>query len=94
VLSIGLMLVLAIPLGIIAAVRRGKIADMVVSLISYAGVALPEFVTATIAVLCFAYWMKWLPPTCYVPLTENFPDGLAHFVLPVCVISIILIAHG
>ncbi|MGO7427109.1 ABC transporter permease, partial [Rhizobium ruizarguesonis] len=93
VLSIGLMLVLAIPLGIIAAVRRGKIADMVVSLISYAGVALPEFVTATIAVLVFADWMKWLPPTGYVPLTENFPDGLAHLVLPVCVISIILIAH-
>ncbi|MGO7748374.1 hypothetical protein ACC677_36900, partial [Rhizobium ruizarguesonis] len=49
--------------------------------------------TATIAVLVFADWMKWLPPTGYVPLTENFPDGLAHLVLPVCVISIILIAH-
>ena len=47
-LSIGLMLILAIPLGIIAAIRRGKVADMVVSLISYAGVALPEFVTATL----------------------------------------------
>jgi peptide/nickel transport system permease protein len=87
------MLVLAIPLGIIAAIRRGKIADMVVSLISYAGVALPEFVTATVAVLVFADWMKWLPPTGYVLLTDNFLDGLAHLVLPVCVISIILIAH-
>lgn len=38
-LSIGLMLVIAIPLGIIAAVRRGKIADMLVSLVSYLGVA-------------------------------------------------------
>ncbi|CDZ27936.1 ABC transporter permease [Neorhizobium galegae] len=92
-LSIGLMLVLAIPLGIIAAVRRGKIADMIVSLISYAGVALPEFVTATVAVLVFADLMKWLPPTGYVPLTENFTSGIAHLVLPVCVISVILIAH-
>ena len=63
VLSIGLMLVLAIPLGSVAAVRRGKFADMVVSLVSYAGVALPEFVTATVAVLLFADWMKWLPHT-------------------------------
>lgn len=92
-LSIRLMLVIAIPLGIIAAIRRGKFADMLVSLISYAGVALPEFVTATVAVLVFADWMKWLPPTGYVPLTENFADGIAHLVLPVCVISIILIAH-
>jgi peptide/nickel transport system permease protein len=91
-LSIGLMLIVAIPLGIIAAIRRGKIDDMVVSLISYAGVALPEFVTATIAVLLFADWMKWLP-TGYVPLTDDFFDGLSHLVLPVCVISIILIAH-
>jgi peptide/nickel transport system permease protein len=87
------MLALAIPLGIVAAVRRGKIADMVVSLISYAGVALPEFVTATVAVLVFSDLMKWLPPTGYVPLTENFASGIAHLVLPVCVISVILIAH-
>lgn len=93
VLSIGLMLVLAIPLGIIAAIRRGKVADMVVSLVSYAGVSLPEFVTATLAVLFFADLMKWLPPTGYVPLTENFVDGIRYLVLPVCVISIILIAH-
>ena len=37
--------------------------------------------------------MKWLPPTGYVPLTDDFVDGISHLVLPVCVISIILIAH-
>ncbi len=93
VLSIALMLILAIPLGIIAAVRRGRIADMVVSLISYAGISLPEFVTATVAVLIVGDWLKWLPPTGYVPLTENFVGGIQHLILPVCVISIILIAH-
>ncbi len=93
VLSIALMLVLAIPLGVLAAIRRGKLADMIVSLISYAGVSLPEFVTATLAVLFVADWAKLLPPTGYVPLTENFLDGLAHLILPVCVVSIILIAH-
>ena len=92
-LSIALMLVLAIPLGVIAAMRRGRVADMVVSLVSYVGVSLPEFVTATVAVLIISDWLQLLPPTGYVPLTENFLDGLAHLALPVCVISIILIAH-
>ena len=92
-LSIGLMLVLAIPLGVIAAMRRGRLTDMLVSLVSYAGVSLPEFVTATVAVLVVSDWLKWLPATGYVPLTENFFDGIAHLALPVCVISIILIAH-
>ena len=62
-LSIGLMLVLAIPLGVIAAMRRGRLTDMLVSLVSYAGVSLPEFVTATVAVLLVSDWLTWLPAT-------------------------------
>jgi len=91
--SIVLMLVLALPLGIIAAVRRGRVADLVVSVISYIGVSLPEFVTATLVVLVMADWLQWLPATGYVPLTENPLQGLRHLVLPVLTISVILIAH-
>jgi peptide/nickel transport system permease protein len=92
-LSISLMLVLALPLGILAAVRRGRIADLVVSLISYIGVSMPEFVTATLAVLVFADTLDLLPPTGYRPLTEDFLGGLEYLVLPVAVISVILVAH-
>jgi len=91
--SIVLMLMLALPLGIIAAVRRGRVADLVVSVISYIGVSLPEFVTATLVVLVLADWLQWLPATGYVPLTENLLQGLRHLVLPVLTISVILIAH-
>ncbi|WP_119308197.1 ABC transporter permease [Cohaesibacter haloalkalitolerans] len=91
--SICLMLFIAVPLGILAAVRRGKIVDMAVSLISYVGVSLPEFVTATLALLFLADRWKLLPPTGYVPLTENFWDGVAHLIMPAAVISIILVAH-
>lgn len=93
VLSIGLMLMLAVPLGILAAIRRGRLADLVVSIVSYVGVSLPEFVTATMIVLLLADWLKLLPATGYVPLTENFWDGLAHLVLPMLTVSVILIAH-
>lgn len=91
--SICLMLFIAVPLGILAAVRRGKIVDMAVSLISYVGVSLPEFVTATLALLFFADRWKILPPTGYVPLTEDFWGGVAHLIMPAAVISIILVAH-
>ncbi|MGQ3029943.1 MAG: ABC transporter permease, partial [Ferrovibrionaceae bacterium] len=49
-LSILLMLAIAVPLGVIAAVRRGRAADLIVSVLSYVGVSLPEFVTATVFV--------------------------------------------
>lgn len=92
-LSIGLMLVVAVPLGIVAAVRRGRVADLLVSVISYVGVSVPEFVTATIVVLLLADWLQLLPAGGYVPLTEDLGRGLAHLALPVITVSVILIAH-
>ena len=92
-LAIGFMLTLAVPLGILAAVRRGRAVDLAVSLVSYVGVSLPEFVTATLFGLLFADWLQWLPATGYVPMTENPARSLEHLVLPVLTVSIILIAH-
>lgn len=91
--SITLMLALAMPLGIVAAIRRGRTADLAVSVVSYLGISLPEFVTATLLVLVFADWLQWLPATGYVPLSEDFGRGLRHLALPVFTVSLILIAH-
>ena len=91
--SIGLMLVVAVPLGIVAALRRGRAADLVAGLVSYLGVSVPEFVTATVVLVVFADRLHWLPATGYVPLTENFGDGLLHLIAPVLTISLVLVAH-
>lgn len=93
VFAIGLMLAVAVPLGILAAIRRGRLSDLLVSLLSYLGVSLPEFVTATAFVLIFADWLQILPATGYVPLTDNPWRGLLHLVLPVLTVSTILVAH-
>lgn len=93
VLSLSFMLCLALPVGIFAAIRRGRPADIIIGLLSYVGVSLPEFVTATVVVLVASDWLQLLPPTGYVPLTTDFWEGIGHLILPVLVISIILIAH-
>jgi len=93
-LAILLMLVLAVPMGIIAALRRGKPTDVVIGLGSYVGVSMPEFVTATVVLLLLANPVLGLfPATGYVPLTEDFWEGLHHLALPVLTVSVILIAH-
>ncbi|MEM7444716.1 MAG: ABC transporter permease [Pseudomonadota bacterium] len=93
-LAIVLMLVLAIPMGIIAAMQRGKPTDVVIGLGSYIGVSLPEFVTATLVLLILANpTLGLFPATGYVPLTEDFWEGLHHLALPVLTVSVILIAH-
>jgi len=92
--AILVLIVVAIPMGVLAALRRGKASDVGVSLLSYVGVSLPEFVTATLAVLVLASPEVGLfPSTGYVPLTEDFWDGLHHLALPVLTVSVILIAH-
>ncbi|MBK0089963.1 ABC transporter permease [Erwinia sp. S59] len=88
-----LMLVIAIPLGIWAAVRRGKTADVLVSVISYIGISFPEFVTATLVLLLFADVWQILPATGYVPLSENFISGIQHLILPSITVALILVAH-
>ena len=93
VLALVVMLMLALPMGIIAAIRRGKPADVAVSFVSYIGVSLPEFVTATLCVMIFADWLGWLPPTGYIPLSEDFWGGLQRLILPVATVSAMMIAH-
>jgi peptide/nickel transport system permease protein len=91
--AILLMLVLAVPLGLAAALRRGGAVDLLAGLVSYLGVSLPEFVTATFLLVLFADRLGWLPATGYVPLGHNLLEGIRHLVLPVLTIALVLIAH-
>jgi peptide/nickel transport system permease protein len=88
------VVVIAIPLGVLAAVRRGKATDFGVSLVSYLGISLPEFVLATLLLI----WLTrpeigLFPASGYVPITENFTKSLWHMALPVITLAIVLTAH-
>ena len=51
----------AIPLGILAAVRRGSRWDLGAMTFSMLGVSIPNFVMGPLLILVFAVWLKWLP---------------------------------
>ncbi len=91
--AIGLMLVVAVPLGMIAALRQGRFADTATSLVSFLGIAFPEFVTATLLAFVLADTLQWLPATGWVPPSEGFLDFLAHLALPALTASVVLVAH-
>jgi len=91
--AILLMLIVAVPLGILAALRRGGPIDLAAGLVSYLGVSLPEFVTGTLLLVLVADKLQILPATGYVPLGENFVEGVRHLALPVLTVSLVLIAH-
>lgn len=85
-------LAIAIPIGIISAVRQYSAFDIVVTTFSFAGQAIPEFWLGLILVLVFYAWLKnpltgapLLPPGGMYTLGVAFSlqDRLAHLVLPV-----------
>jgi len=82
--AIGLTIAVAIPLGVIAAVWRDRLAGSAVMMLAFAGYAVPNFVLAVFLVLVFAYSLNWLP------VMGN--ATAAHFVMPTLVLAAALIA--
>jgi peptide/nickel transport system permease protein len=60
-LGIGWPILIGVPLGCLAAVRRNSIVDKVVGVVSVSVIAVPSFVVAIYALLVFAVGLKWFP---------------------------------
>jgi ABC-type dipeptide/oligopeptide/nickel transport system permease component len=73
---------IAIPLGIIAAVRQGSIVDHACRVIATAGVSLPVFFTGLLLVYVFYYLLGWAPaPLGRLDVFSSAPDRVTGFFL-------------
>jgi peptide/nickel transport system permease protein len=85
-----LALVIGIPMGVYAALRRGSFMSQVMMTISLLGVSLPVFLIGILLILLFAVTLKWLPSfgrgevTTLGVWTTGFltADGWKHLILP------------
>ncbi|MBV9280693.1 MAG: ABC transporter permease [Chloroflexi bacterium] len=85
-LTIGSFLVallLAIPLGILSATRRGTIADYVGMLFAFGGMSIPSFWLGIMLIIIFAVNLGWLPASGYTPLFQDPRANLSAMLLPV-----------
>jgi peptide/nickel transport system permease protein len=86
--------VVAIPLGVIAAIRRGRPLDAMILTGSYVGISTPEFVVGPLLIMLLAGPpLQLLPTSGYVPFAADPVDWLAHLALPVAALTVVLIAH-
>ncbi|AIB12486.1 ABC transporter [Azospirillum argentinense] len=93
VVALAVVTVIGIGAGVLAAVRRGRMADQMVSGVSYLGIAVPDFFWAIVLVLVFGSYLKWLPTGGYAPLADGFVPWASHLVLPVVTLVLMLIAR-
>jgi peptide/nickel transport system permease protein len=94
-LSILFSLLLAIPIGIIAAVRQYSLMDNVTTVLSFIGIAFPSFFLAFLLILLFAVKLHWLPTqgAQTVGQPPSLLDHLKHLVLPVLTLTVIRTAN-
>ncbi|MDP3161921.1 MAG: ABC transporter permease [Reyranella sp.] len=87
--TVGIMLsmMIAIPLGTLAAVRRNSAVDYTAQVTSLAGISIPEFWFAILCVLLFSLYLGWLPSSGYVSPFEDFWGSLQFLILPAAAIG-------
>jgi peptide/nickel transport system permease protein len=75
-------LAIAIPLGTIAAVRRGSALDYLASGITVAGVSVPNFFIGVVLIFVLSVSLRLFPFGGYIPFATNPIESLRHVVLP------------
>lgn len=74
---------IAVPAGIVAALKRNSAVDYIVSIIAFVGVSMPSFWFGIILIILFAVRLGWLPAIGYSSLTEDgFWPWFSHLLLP------------
>jgi peptide/nickel transport system permease protein len=82
-------MLIAFPAGIISALKPGSKTDIVTSVLSQIGVTIPDFWMGIMLVLLFSLTLRWLPPSGYTPIRQDFGDWLAHLILPAVTAGVI-----
>jgi peptide/nickel transport system permease protein len=97
VMAFAIALLVGVPMGILSAVYRNRPLDYIANFIGLAGLSTPNFWLGIMLILLVSVNLGWLPPSGYVPLTEDWRQSLATTIMPAFVlgnaIAAILMRH-
>jgi peptide/nickel transport system permease protein len=91
-LSLVIALIVAVPLGVAAAINRGKFLDTFASVFALLGIAAPSFWLAILCVLLFSLYLRWFPPSGFVLFSEDPIGNLKSLFLPALALGLSLAA--
>ena len=87
--SLVLSLVLAIPLGLIAGTHKNKLADNIISGLTYLGISVPAFWLGIMMIIVFSMTFKLLPGSGMRTIGVNYAwDVIQHGIMPALVLSL------
>jgi peptide/nickel transport system permease protein len=93
----GLALVITVPvsvgLGLLAALRRGRLADRAINLIGLSGLAIPEFVSGVLLIVLFSLTLHVAPASAQIPTGASPLSVLPALILPALTLAVTLFAY-
>lgn len=91
-LAMFLSIIVAIPLGVIAASKRGKATDVIGMGVAQIGVAIPNFWLGLLLILLFSLQLGWLPASGFGGWERGLWTGLRSLILPAVALALPLAA--
>lgn len=86
-LSMAIALLIALPAGVISAVKRGSVWDHSATVLGLSGLSMPNFWLGILMILLFSVELGWLPASGYVSPLESLGDNLAAMIMPAFVLG-------
>ena len=82
--------IIALPLGVISALKRNSVTDRIVRIVALVGVSVPNFASATLLILFLSKAFHYHTPVKYVGLFENFGTNMQIMILPAFVLGSVM----
>jgi len=92
VLAMLISIGVGVPLGVLAAWRKGSWIDRVVMVLAVSGFSMPVFWLGFVLVYAFAISVPWLPVQGFQPLAGGVGPFLRHLILPAVTLSVVYMA--
>lgn len=86
-------IVIAIPVGLLAASKHNQRLDHGIMTLSIVLLSIPSFWVALMLILLFGVHLQWLPTVGYVPISSDLEDGIKYLVLPVMSLAFVVIGQ-
>ena len=87
VMSIIVAMLIALPIGVLSAVKQDTASDYIARFLAILGLSLPDFWLATVIITFLAIWVQWIPPIGFAPLWEDPARCLGQLLIPALIIG-------
>ena len=87
VMSIIVAMLIALPIGVLSAVKQDTASDYLARFFAILGLSLPDFWLATVVITVLAIWVQWMPPVGFAPLWEDPARCLGQLAIPALIIG-------